>query len=247
MGHEIVYCVQCATRIPGVEFERGNAFRVRGKIVCAACVPTLSSQEQQEVSLSSTKMKAIKAAPTHGTSVKLTVARVEPEPDNSNRTVLVACSIGALLVLAGVLVVAFKREPRPVETAVPPPIVKPTLSPPVDKPEDPQLIDARGAMELARAKARSSPDDLEAQIAVWEEAARKTALTPFFKEASTTLQELKDRRAALKPPPPKDLESPPITKRPVDPAPKQPPAELKAYVARWEAAMADRKSTRLNS
>ena len=41
MGHEIVYCVHCATRIPGVDFERGKAFRVGGKVVCSACLSTL--------------------------------------------------------------------------------------------------------------------------------------------------------------------------------------------------------------
>ncbi|HVR83005.1 MAG TPA: hypothetical protein VMU54_01760, partial [Planctomycetota bacterium] len=62
---------------------------------------------------------------------------------------------------------------------------------PQEKPEDAQLQLAREAMEAARAKSNSAPKDLEAQQTAWEEAARKAALTPYFKEASAELQAIR--------------------------------------------------------
>src|SRR5687767_12168776 len=37
MGHEIVYCSECACRLVGTDFEKGKAFRVEHKCLCAPC------------------------------------------------------------------------------------------------------------------------------------------------------------------------------------------------------------------
>src|SRR6185436_967413 len=90
----------------------------------------------------------------------------------------------------------------------------------------------------ARAKAKAAPEDLDGQLAAWEEAARKAALTPFFREANAAVNELKDRKSALKPPVPVNTPDPPVVPPPVDPVVKPASAELKAYLARWESAVA---------
>src|SRR6185295_6945580 len=103
MGQEIVYCVRCASRIAGHDFDRDKAFRLEGKAYCAACMaallPTLTLDQQKEVSLSSTKMKALKAhAPSGGSSVRMAaVPRAEAPAPPSKTPLLIACSIGAVV------------------------------------------------------------------------------------------------------------------------------------------------------
>ena len=79
MGHEIVYCVRCATRIAGADFEKAKAFRLGGRSICAACLPellpTLTPAEQQELSISSTKMRMVREqVQSRGTSFRLPAA-----------------------------------------------------------------------------------------------------------------------------------------------------------------------------
>jgi hypothetical protein len=249
MGHEIVYCVKCATKIPGVDFERGKAFKVGGKHVCSACLPTLTIEEQKEASLSSTRMRTMKAAPAsaQGTSVRTSLPRFDAPP-SSGATMILLCGGGILMALAGVLIFAVSRGSKPVESsspvARPPPGV--SIPPPsdVERPEDIQLRNAEAAVELARAKMKSAPDDLDAQAAAWEEAVRKAALTPLYKDASSALQDVLNRQAAMKARPrvvERPIEKPienPVVKPPVEPAAKPPSPELKAFQTRWEAAMA---------
>ncbi|HVE40113.1 MAG TPA: LamG-like jellyroll fold domain-containing protein [Planctomycetota bacterium] len=243
MGHEIVYCVQCATRIPGIDFERGKAFKVGGKHICAACLPTLSLEEQKEASLSSTRIKAAKTAASQASSVRIQLARPVEAPVSSGSPMLLVCGAGLLMALAGVAIFALSRGSRPVETSTP--VVAPSTvkapAVPLEKPEDAALRDAQAAIELARAKMKAAPDNLDAQAAAWEEALRKTALTPLYKEASSGLQDVINRRAALKSSVPV-LEKPiekPVVKAPVEVPPTKPPSpELKAFQVRWDSAMA---------
>ncbi len=242
MGHEIVYCIQCATRIPGVDFERGKAFRVGAKVICSACLPTLSAEEQKEASLSSTRIKAAKTAAAQGSSVRIQLARPEAPPSSSGSPLLLICGAGLLMALAGVAILALSGGSKPVESATPV-VASPTLKatpPPLEKPEDAALRDAQAAIERARAKMKAAPDDLDVQAAAWEDAVRKTALTPLYKEASSGLQDVNNRRAALKPSLPV-LEKPaerPVVKAPVEAPPKPPSPEFKAFQVRWDAAMA---------
>lgn len=243
MGQEIVYCIRCATRIVGTDFERGKAFRVSGKAVCAACVPSLTPAEQQEVSLSSTRMKAARAAPplSQSTASRIPVARAEhhappPPPSSSKTPLLIAGVLGAIVVVAGLAVALKPSASLPPPEAPTPPAVTKTPAPPEEKKEDPLLRDAREAIEAARAKAKSAPNDLDGQLAAWEEAARKAALTPLFRDASAGLQEIRDRRAALKPAEP-EKPAPGAPSPETPPTPAQPSAEAKAYLSKWESAM----------
>lgn len=243
MGHEIVYCVRCATRLAGADFDRGKAFRAGGRIVCADCLPhfvaTLTPDEQQNVvSLSSTRMKPVKpthAPGTQGTSVRLIAQRAADPPAPKSSTGLILAGVGGAAVL-GILVVLFATRSTPAPTPEPPvakpPPTRPSEPPPEDKREDPQIREARAAIQAAREKMKSAPQDLDGQYAAWEEAARKAALTPYFKEATSAFNEIRDKRAALKPPtPPTEPE-----KKPVEAPVKPPSPDLKAYLVRWDAA-----------
>ncbi|MBI3854210.1 MAG: hypothetical protein HY293_00815 [Planctomycetes bacterium] len=242
MGHEIVYCVRCASRVAGIDFERAKAFRVGGKVVCAACLPTLTPAEQKEVSLSSTKMRAVKQQPppSHGTSVRLTaVPRPETPPPPSRSPLILVGGIGAVVVVVGIATLMLRSTPPPPDPAPPPPRIEPVVKAPAAAPvvepkEEAPLREAREAIEAARARAKASPNDLDVQIAAWEEAARKAALTPLFRDANAALAELREKKAALKP---KEPEKPVVVAPPETPA-RAPSAEAKAYQSRWDAAMA---------
>jgi hypothetical protein len=237
MGHEIVYCAVCATRLTG----EGKAFRAGGRIVCATCLPTVVSPEEKEavLSISSTKMKTAKASPaasSHGTSVRLVAQSGHtPEPKSPLPMILAVVGVVAVLGIAGAVFMGRSAPPPP----EPAPIVKPVPPrppPPVEKPEEPPIREARAAMEAAREKMKAAPQDLDAQIAAWEEAVRKAALTPFHREATVALNEIRAKRDALKPPPP----PPEPEKKPVvvvEPPVKVPSPDVKAYLTRWDAAM----------
>jgi hypothetical protein len=38
MGHEILYCARCGTRISGEDFGNGRAFRIGARSVCSLCI-----------------------------------------------------------------------------------------------------------------------------------------------------------------------------------------------------------------
>jgi len=38
MGHEILYCARCGTRISGEDFGTGRAFRIGPRSVCSGCI-----------------------------------------------------------------------------------------------------------------------------------------------------------------------------------------------------------------
>lgn len=251
MGHEISYCGRCANRIGGTDFEKGKAYRLSGQNVCATC---LTPDERHTIATSSatrekstTRIKLTKPGP--GTSTKIPATRSEPAASASKTSLTIALAAGAIVLVGGGLLLMSGSKPPPPETVTRPPdgISKPApkhIEPPrEEKPEDPQVRDARLALETARAKAKAAPGDLEAQRIVWEEAARKAALTPFFREASTELQAVRDKLAALKPPdpavPPEPVKppavpvTPPQPPEPVKPAPADPGVPL----ALWTAAM----------
>jgi hypothetical protein len=245
MGQEIIYCDRCANRIGGADFDRGKAFRVAGKGICASCT---TPEEQQAAALSSsarnkstTRIKTPKLGP--GTSAKIPAARPDTRVEASKTPLLLGLSGAALLVVAGGywLMSASKSAPEP-ETISRPPVSRPAIvveDAPKEKPEDPPLKEAREAVEAARARMKSSPNDFEAQRVAWEEAARKAALTPYFKEASQELQAAKDRMPLVKPPEPVKPVDPPVA--PPVPPPTEPPrpaGEVAASPALWAAAMA---------
>src|SRR5882672_5363723 len=208
MGQETVYCIRCASRIGGADFASGRAYRVSGKSICANCFPevfpTLTAEERREFApqtpprgKSTSKIKLIK--PSASTASRLPAGRPEPPKKQPSRTPLIAGIAGIVLLLA---VAAFWSMSRPSASPEPeervsrplPPAPLPTPPPPEEKAEEPQLRDARLAIEAARAKAKLFPNDFIAQLAAWEDAARKAALTPLFREASAGLKEIREQR-----------------------------------------------------
>lgn len=248
MGHEIVYCVRCATRIAGTEFERAKAFRVGGRAICAACLPellpTFTPAEQAELSLSSTKMRVVREQSQSQSQMRSSQFRLQAVPrldsDAPSRTPLITgLAIGALVVIGGIAAMMLRSTPGTASRTVEPVAVTRTIPPPVeDKKEDLQIREARAAVDAARARAKAAPEDLDGQILAWEEAVRKAALTPFFKDATAALNEAKERKAAFRPTPPKEPDKPVVAIPPVEPVVKPPSAEARAYLARWESAMA---------
>lgn len=241
MGHEIVYCVGCATRIAGADFERGRAVRVGGRAVCAACMPKVAGNLPPEppkelVRRSSTRIKAQKAGPTPGTSARLPALNPAP-PRKSNAPLVAGIAVAAVVVIGGLLSLMLRTPPAEPPLSSERVIAKaPPAPPPQEKREDLQLRLARLAIEAARAKMASAPGDLDGQLALWEEAARKAALTPLFKDASDGLQEVKQKR---RPEPPRERAAePPLVPPPPPSEAKASSADAKAYQARWESAMA---------
>lgn len=240
MGHETFYCHRCSLRVGGADVEKGKAFRIEGRIVCDRC---LNAEEKGALlsppstrAQSTTRIRVPKPSP--GTSTKLPPVPLEASPRSSS-PLYVGIAVGAALVLgAGVWLLSGPSAPDRPDGAVRPPDPAAKALPPLPpeaKPEDPQVRDARAALEVARAKMKAVPADLDGQLAAWEEAARKAALTPLFKEASTGLQEVKTRLAAVKPMPPPLPEKPAPPPSPPDPAPK--PADVGVPSAFWTAAM----------
>ena len=225
MGQAIVYCVQCATRIVGADFDRGKAFRADSKVYCAKCYAKLHPEGPPEQKQGHDSTKAPRPAAAPATS---RLARPDAPP-RSRAPLAVAGGIGAVVLLLGLVVALSRPEPRPTPVE-PRPIAKTVPPAPV---EDPELREARLAMEAAEAKAKAAPGDLDAQIAAWEEAAGKAALTPYYRKASAALKAAKDRRAASTPDVPKTVA--PVVK---PPEPVPPAVDPKIYLARWEPAMA---------
>jgi len=236
MGHEIFYCCRCAIRVGSADLENGRAYRIDGKIVCAEC---LTAAEKHALvinpparSQSTSRIRLIKS----GTSTKLPQPRPNA-PSPSKTPMLIGLSTGALVLVGGAFWAMSGSNPTeqpPIVRSPEPPPRKPIVEdPPREKPEEPQLREAREAVEAARAKSKSAPADLEAQRVAWDEAARKSALTPYFKEASTELQTVRDKLAAVRPPEPlKPVE------KPVEPPATKPPVEATVTPALWNAAMA---------
>jgi hypothetical protein len=182
MGHEIVYCARCQTRIHGTEFAKGKAFAFSNRFCCAACAPELlktlpqadkaallaalqgSSKEAREgLSSSSTAMRALRP-PT---------ARVVLHEDSTRRRAVsrgkapgIALGVGAGVAIGLAVVVALAlsgRSPGPTPAAAAAP-AGPAPAGPAAKPE------ADAALREAREFDRRQPGDLDGRIQRWEKA-----------------------------------------------------------------------------
>jgi len=244
MGQETFYCHRCSLRVGGADFDKGKAFRVDGKVVCDKCLTRGEASALLAPAPSrgkpSTRIRMPKLGP--GTSTRIPAPRLEPSKPSS-APLYIAITGGVLLLLVAGLWMMSGSGGEKSETLERPPAPAPrpiAPEPPSEKPEEPQVREARAALEAARAKARSAPADLEGQLAAWEEAARKAALTPFFRESSAGLQEIKDRIAAVKAVEPANPALNPVTPPPPPPPapdPKPDPVAPSVTSPRWLAAM----------
>src|SRR5436189_3824790 len=108
MGHEIVYCSRCQSRLKGADFDEGTAVRLSNYVYCATC---LTPEEKQLVEklrkppepLPSTRRSAtMKAA--KGSSGAIATAPKQPAGAAPPRTLILAAAGGGLLLIIIVLV-----------------------------------------------------------------------------------------------------------------------------------------------
>ncbi len=214
MGHEIVYCSGCQTRLSGTDFEKGKAFRVRDSCLCAACakkaLPTLPPEERKKIlggseapkagSTSRLKPAPAAAAPSPGSTAKMRTApprppapRDEEEPEAAEepsplrkKAGLIAGVGGGVLLLVLLLVFAFSggKSAEELGTASPPP---PGPDPGAGAPA-PGPKDGEAALKKAQDFCRANPTDFDGRIRAWEEAVRDSQGTPQQDQARKELE-----------------------------------------------------------
>lgn len=215
MGHEVVYCRGCQTRIHGSEIEKGKAFDYGGGFCCRACVPqvlpTLPPAERQRLqaamqrppgesrdqSSSSTGLRRMPPLSSSSTAMR------RPVPGSSARIPLADAPapgtrrlapargsgplVGAALGAAALVVLAaFLLLSRK-----PPPPEPPARSTASAPRTAAPAADVPPAFREARDYAQLRPSDLDGQIQRWEKAA-------WALEGSPSLEEAKRRLAAAR-------------------------------------------------
>src|SRR5687768_11435370 len=117
MGQEIVYCSECAVRLTGTDFEKGKAFRVEHKCLCAGCAKKiLGKLPEHPTHISKPSTQRVQAPQSDtGTPARLsesTVARGMPTaPAKKSSGLLIGAALGAVAVLAIVVAVASSGGP----------------------------------------------------------------------------------------------------------------------------------------
>ncbi|HVR83006.1 MAG TPA: hypothetical protein VMU54_01765 [Planctomycetota bacterium] len=115
MGQEISYCVRCANRIGGADFEKGKAYRVSGKGICATCTTSEEKKEAEQAiaarARSTTRIRVSRPA-GQSTSTQLTVPRSEAPPP-SKAPLVTGLSLGALVLVGGGVLVPVGFDPVP--------------------------------------------------------------------------------------------------------------------------------------
>lgn len=153
MGHEIVYCFKCSSRIVGAETDRGVAYAIGARIACAACaselLPTLAPAEQEELLARMSRTshakprEPSKRTPRRGTEA-VPAAPVKADP---RTPLLIAGGVGAVVVLLLIVMASQRGDPRPPAPEVPErPVEHRPAKVPVEAPRPKETFDA----ELAR-------------------------------------------------------------------------------------------------
>ena len=197
MGHEIVYCYKCQTRLTSADFEQGRAVRFENIVSCTGCAPEgatpppasaphATPRAASRVTSASTRRHAPRPAVSGARSAR------------SSRAPLFLGLAGAAVLVILVISLATggssrasRPEARPPSPAGPPkPGPGPGPKPEVVEKEKNLHRDARIALDKARQFAKAHPDDLDGQIKAYAEAARLATLTPYFPPANRKHQEL---------------------------------------------------------
>ncbi|HEX7896488.1 MAG TPA: LamG domain-containing protein [Planctomycetota bacterium] len=183
MGHEIVYCARCQTRILGTELEKGKAFAFSNRFCCGACAPEFlkSLPHAERAELLSALQRAGQEART-GTSssaqMRPPTARVPILEESTTRRRLTArpksagpaVGIGvAIAVVVAAVTFVLLPGPRPAPPPERPAAAAPAPAPPAPPPptEKPKAVDA---LREARDFERRQPGDLDGRIQRWEKA-----------------------------------------------------------------------------
>lgn len=215
MGQEILYCLECRTRLRGQDFDRGQAFRLDNLAYCSGCTSVaLKSLPPDKVA------RLLKEIATHGgrrddrppSTRRLPApagtpkaSRVQVEVKSGGRGGVIAGAFGGVVVLvAGILFFWLAgRDPLGVPPS-PPEKESPRLAPPTADPGPLGLQEEarrRGeeALKKAREFARTRPDDFAAQAPLFELAVQAAQGTPVETDAKRELQAVQARlQAALK-------------------------------------------------
>lgn len=210
MGQEIVYCHGCQSRLIGADFDRGKAFRVEHKSLCADCakkiLESLPPRERDAFAArmgdadprrqASQKIPAIRSSSESGSHARLraatdsTVARGVPAaPKKSSSAALYAGAGlgGAALVLLLVVLATGGKEPP----------AKPGI---VDRPKDPPPTTAGprdaevlAALEQALQWAQANPSDFDGQLDRLQKVAFRSDGTAVYGRAKNALETARER------------------------------------------------------
>ena len=146
MGHEIVYCGRCQTRITGADFEKGGAVRWSNNVFCLTCLTPLEKRELETAQDTRTR----RAAPPQ------TGTRRAPKPGAGGRSprLLLAAVAGGVLLIGCILVFALQGRdgappPREVEA---PAAAAPRVNPPPPNSRPPAAGETQAALSALNAE-----------------------------------------------------------------------------------------------
>ncbi len=199
MGQEIVYCAKCASRILSSDFDKGRAFRIGNRTLCKDCAleeaPGLSADElrraSQETPRGGTPLPAATPRePLPAVTPRSCSRAVDSGPSTKTLRVLGLCGGGLLLVLLVVFAVGGSSRQRRLPPSPPAPSPSRAAAAKPPEVEDANTRAARQACEKAKGFMKERPDDLEGQIARWEEAVRTALGTAYYEEAKAARDHL---------------------------------------------------------
>jgi hypothetical protein len=189
MGHEIVYCSECACRLLGTDFDKGKAFRVEHKCLCADCAKkllgALPSTSPATPKPGTQRIQVQKSVADSGGRTRLresTVSRGVPAAGGKKSAgPLIAALIGAAAVVAVAVALATSGGAPP---APPPPKGVDTPLPPETSARE---RDARAAFDKALAYGLGNPSDFDGQLSRLQDAVFKAEGTSILERAKTEL------------------------------------------------------------
>lgn len=205
MGHEIVYCFKCATRVTSAELDKGRGAKLGARVACGKCLPNLLASKPPERPQPANRGKAttkhVTVSATASSATRRTArstSQVEAgHPPPKKSPWLIIGMAGGVLALAVVLVILLasgdEEQKAPVALTPDKPVVQKSTKPPK---EDPRLRKAEEAVKKAAAVVNEHPDDLAAQIKAYEEAVEATDLTTLANDTRKTLEALCRKRDA---------------------------------------------------
>lgn len=194
MGHEILYCYWCSSRILGAEFDKGAAVLIGNHACCPQCLPKVlaSLPASQRETLLAMLTKTPEPAPRPTRNTPRTPIPV-PLPAPKARPPLPLLAIGGGVLVASALALVFFSGGAPKKESVvnlpPPP------SPKLVVPERETV--AREAILKANDAARSGIE-LDLQVRLWEEAVVKAERTRYLEEAMKGRTAVLDRQKEIR-------------------------------------------------
>jgi hypothetical protein len=218
VGHQIVYCSRCQTRILGTELEQGKAFAFGNHFCCKACVQplldTLPPGERETLlaavqnpgakrntstqipvvrdskRTTTTRIPVVRDLPSSSTRL-----RIDAGPGTTRRVAVENQGNPFVWIGAGLAVAAVAAVVLLVRPASPPPAA-PTPPAEIVRPgPGPAPASSGDASVLAaRDYARRSPQDLDGQIQRWQQAVFACENTGAIEEAKRGLADALARR-----------------------------------------------------